>query len=307
VTVAPRHAPSPVSGRPGDGPVQGRFEVVGHRQEGAYRVLTVAAPRIAEHARPGQFVGVAAEGPGTLLRRPFSIAATGQGTVSVVYDVHGPGTTWLAGVPLHATLDVVGPLGTAFPLPRQSVPCLLVAGGYGAAPLFWLGEELRAAGMRVDIVNGAATKDRIHGLNETKRVALTYALTTDDGSYGVHGRVTDVLEERVEATKAAVVYAVGPMGMLRAVAEECTRLGVSCQVSVEELMACGVGVCWTCVVPTVEEDGSTAHRRSCLDGPVFPATRIDWEASRWTVGPPVAPEDDEPAAPSRPTDEELFG
>lgn len=307
MTVAPRSAPGPVAGRAGDGPVQGRFEVVDHRREGAYRVLTFSAPQIAERARPGQFVGVLAEAPGTLLRRPFSIAATGTGTVTIVYDVHGPGTAWLAETPLHRHLDVVGPLGTAFPVPRQQVRCLLVAGGYGAAPLFWLGETLRREGMRVDIVNGAATKHRIHGINESKRVAFTYAFTTDDGSFGTHGRVTDVLEARIEQCGTGVVYAVGPMGMLRAVAEECARLDVACQVSVEELMACGVGVCWTCVVPTVEPDGTSRNRRACIDGPVLAGDRVDWPATRWTVGPSVRPEDETPPTPVRPSGEELFG
>lgn len=306
MTVAPRHAPGPVAGRT-DGPVQGEFEVVEHGRDGSYRVLTVAAPQIAERARPGQFVGVRTDAPGTLLRRPFSIAGTGRGTVTVVYDVHGAGTAWLADVALHDTLDVVGPLGTAFPIPKQQVRCLLVAGGYGAAPLFWLGKELRAAGMRVDIVNGASTRSRLHGLNETKRVAFTYAFTTDDGSFGTHGRVTDVLEEQIDKAGTGVVYAVGPMGMLRAVAQECARLEVACQVSVEELMACGVGVCWTCVVPTVEPDGTTVNRRSCLDGPVLSGTRIDWASSRWRVGASVRPQEQEPDAPVRPTDEELFG
>lgn len=308
MTVAPRHTPGPVAGRDGDGPVQGRFEVVGHAREGAYRVLTVAAPHIAERAQPGQFVNVAVGAPGTLLRRPFSIAGVGTGTISMVYDVHGPGTAWLAETALHATLDVVGPLGSPFPIPNREVSCLLVAGGYGAAPLFWLGERLRGAGMRVDFVNGASTRARIHGENETKRVAFTYALTTDDGSLGVHGRVTDVLEDRIEATGTDVVYAVGPMGMLRAVAEECARLEVACQVSVEELMACGVGVCWTCVLPIRERGGGSTNRRSCLDGPVFAGNRVDWAASRWTVGPAVTPEEpEEDPATGRPTDEELFG
>lgn len=264
--------------------MQGGVEVIDHHQEGAYRVLTVAAPRIAELARPGQFVGVAVGAPETLLRRPFSIATVGRGTVTIVYDVHGPGTTWLSAVPLHAQLDLVGPLGTPFAIPDRPAACMLVAGGYGAAPLFWLGEVLRERGMRVDIINGAATMSRLHGINETKRVAFTYAFTTEDGSHGSRGRVTDVLEQRTEAVGTGVVYAVGPMGMLRAVSEQCARLALECQVSVEELMACGVGVCWTCVVPVREDDGTVTHRRSCLDGPVLAGDRIDWSSSRWASG-----------------------
>ena len=307
MTVAPRHRPGTGTGRTGDGPVSGRFEVVEHRVEGSYRVLSLAAPAIAERARPGQFVEVGVAAPSTLLRRPFSIATIGGGTVTVVYDVHGPGTEWLADADLHDLLDVIGPLGTPFPIPNRPVSPLLVAGGYGAAPLFWLADELRAAGMRADMINGAATEQRLHGVIEAKRQTSSVAFTTDDGSFGTHGRVTDVLEERIEACGTDVVYAVGPMGMLRAVAEECARLQVACQVSVEELMACGVGVCWTCVVPIRNRSGEVRNRRSCLDGPVFDGAAVAWDETRFTVGPPVVEEAQEPEPAARPTNRELFG
>jgi dihydroorotate dehydrogenase electron transfer subunit len=306
MTVAPRHRPTQGQGRAGDGPRSGRFEVVEHRTDGAYRVLSLAAPGIAARARVGQFVEVGVAAPSTLLNRPFSIAAVDGGTVTVVYDVHGPGTAWLAGVDVHDMLDMIGPLGRPFPIPNRPVNPLLVAGGYGAAPLFWLAEDLRRAGMPVDMINGAATEGRLHGVIESKRQSASVVFTTDDGSFGTHGRVTDVLEERIEACGTGVVYAVGPMGMLRAVAQECARLEVTCQVSVEELMACGVGVCWTCVVPVRGEDGQVHHRRSCLDGPVFDGAAIAWEETRWAVGAPVVPEE-EPPPPDRPTNRELFG
>lgn len=306
MTVAPRQRPTSGQGRAGDGPLAGRHEVVEHRVEGAYRVLSVAAPGIAERARAGQFVEVGVAAPTTLLNRPFSIAAVSGGTVTVVYDVHGTGTSWLAQVEVHDMLDMIGPLGTPFPIPNRAVSPLLVAGGYGAAPLFWLADELQAAGMRVDMINGAATEARLHGVIESKRQSSSVAFTTDDGSFGTHGRVTDVLEERIEACGTGVVYAVGPMAMLRAVAEECSRLEVACQVSVEELMACGVGVCWTCVVPVRGADGEVHHRRSCLEGPVFDGAAIAWDDTRWQVGASVVPQE-EPPSPDRPTHRELFG
>lgn len=307
MSVAPRHHADRPEGRPGTGPLSGRFEVVGHATEGAYRVLSVSAPAIAERARPGQFVEFGVDAPSTLLNRPFSIASVDGGTLTIVYDVHGPGTDWLAGVELHDMVRVIGPLGGAFPIPNRKVNTLLVAGGYGAAPLFWLAHELKAKGMRVDMINGAATKDRIHGIIEAKRQSSSVAFTTDDGSFGTHGRVTDVLEERVETCNTHVVYAVGPMGMLRAVAEECDELEVACQVSVEELMGCGVGVCWTCVLPIRDEEGDVTNRRACLDGPIFDGQAVAWDRSRWTVGPSVAPDEEEPEPPQRPTNRELFG
>lgn len=309
MSVAPKFRPGAATGRPGEGPVSGSFEVVEHRRLGAYRLLSLSAPEIATRARPGQFVQIAVAAPGTLLRRPFSIAAAADGgTVTVVYDVHGPGTEWLAGVSLHDHVEMIGPLGRGFPIPNRRVNTLLVAGGYGAAPLFWLAEALKSQGIRPDMINGAATEERLFGVIESKRQTSSVVFTTDDGSFGTHGRVTDVLAERVEACSTGVVYAVGPMGMLRAVAEECQRLEVACQVAVEEQMACGVGVCWTCVIPIRDEDGTVHNRRSCLEGPVFNGATIAWDETRWRVGPSVVPDDEEePEPPVRPTDQELFG
>lgn len=312
MTVSPRSRPTQVVGRHGDGPVQGRFEVVGHRRDGAYRVLTVSAPEVARRARPGQFVEIGVDAPTTLLRRPFSVAEAstggpGGGTVTVVYDVHGQGTEWLSKVEVHDQLDLLGPLGGPFPVPSRSVSVMLVAGGYGAAPVYWFAGELQRGGHRVDIVVGAADSGRIHGAIEAKRTSTSATFTTEDGSLGVQGRVTDVLAERIEACGTDVVYAIGPMPMLRAVAEVCDEVGVACQVAVEEHMACGIGVCWTCVVPTRGEDGGVVNRRACVDGPVFDAASVDWEASRWTTGPEPEPEEEPAPPPARPTSRELFG
>lgn len=275
-----------VCGRPGDGPVRTLCEVVARKREGAYLALTVAAPEIAERAHPGQFVNVAVEARSALLRRPFSIYRTTRqgawaGTVEFVFDPHGPGTEWLASAQPHDLLDLVGPLGTPFPLPNQRLSCLLVAGGYGAAPLFFLGERLHAEGLRVDMILGAATGERIFNAIEAKRMSASVTFTTEDGSLGVEGRVTDVLDDVIRDAKVGVVYACGPMAMLRAVSLRCAELDVPCQVAVEEHMACGVGVCWTCVVPVRAKDDTIRMKRSCLDGPVFNGARVAWEASRW--------------------------
>lgn len=294
-----------VQGRPGDGPVRAVCEVVARKREGAYLSLTVAAADIAKRALPGQFVNVGVQAQETLLRRPFSIYQTSRqgpwaGTVEFVFDAHGPGTRWLAEREAHDVLDVVGPLGTAFPLPQQRVPCLLVGGGYGAAPLFFLAELLRREGSRVDMIVGAGSGERIFNAIEAKRRSASVTFTTDDGSQGVQGQVTDVFSETVERCGTGVVYACGPMPMLRAVSELCEEHDLPSQLAVEEHMACGIGVCWTCVIPTRAKDGSVRMKRSCLDGPVFNGARIAWDASRWQP----QPVSEEPAAtPEEPTDE----
>ncbi|MGH3443468.1 MAG: dihydroorotate dehydrogenase electron transfer subunit [Nitriliruptorales bacterium] len=294
-----------VAGRPGDGPVRTVSAVVARKREGSYLSLTVAAAEIAERARPGQFVNVAVNARGSLLRRPFSIYRTTRrgawaGTIEFVFDPHGPGTEWLGTRQAHDLLDLVGPLGSPFPLPNQRLACLLVAGGYGAAPLFFLGERLHAEGLRVDMILGAATGARIFNAIEAKRMSASVTFTTEDGSLGVDGRVTDVLDDVVGDAKTGVVYACGPMPMLRAVSLRCAELDIPCQVAVEEHMACGVGVCWTCVVPVRAKDGTIRMKRSCVDGPVFNGAHLAWEASRWhDLDDEFTPSDSSSASGSR--------
>lgn len=295
-----------------DTPVQAHCEVLSRRREGRYWSLSFAAKEIAERAQPGQFVQIAVDAPGTLLRRPFSIARVSRqgmaaGTVDVVFDGHGPGTSWLAQINPHEVIDVVGPLGRPFPLPQRQVNCLLVGGGYGTAPLFYLGEELARQGLRVDMIVGAATSDRILGAIDAKRLSSTAVFTTEDGSYGHRGRVTDVLTQVVEAGNTGLVYACGPNPMLRAISEQCRRLDIPVQVAVEELMACGTGICFTCVLPVHTRDGGVAMRRSCVDGPVFNGARVAWDASRYGAGSQPSDDDLPPARTSTSSDAELWG
>jgi dihydroorotate dehydrogenase electron transfer subunit len=267
-----------------EGPLQVHGQLLAMRRVGAYHHATLVAPGIAERTRPGHFVALAVGGPdtGLSLRRAFSIYKVSPrgvygGTVEIVFAVHGAGTAWLAAQPGHAPVDVVGPLGKPFALPRASATATLVGGGYGSAPLFGLAEVLRARGCRVDFVLGAASQDRLFGALDARRIASTVAVTTDDGSQGTRGRVTDVLPEVMERAGTDVVYACGPMAMLRAVSAVAAVQGVPAQCAVEESMACGIGVCMTCVLPVVGDDGVTRMVRSCVEGPVFLGDRVRWD------------------------------
>jgi dihydroorotate dehydrogenase electron transfer subunit len=285
--------------------IRTRCEVLTARRAGVYQALTLVAPEIAEAARPGQFVEIAVPGGREmLLRRPFSIHQTSRrggwaGTIEVVFDAVGPGTAWLAEARSHEFVDVIGPIGRPFALPKDQVPCLLVGGGYGAAPLYFLGEELRARRNPVSLVIGARTHDRVFKPIEGKRLSDAMWTTTEDGTMGELGRVTDVLPEALERTGAKVVYACGPNAMLRAVAEMCGRQRVACQVAVEEMMACGLGVCWTCAVPMISADGhGWWNVRACVEGPVFNGARVWWD--QWMgeeQGPESAAEDAETTEP----------
>ncbi len=265
--------------------VQVTGEVLSVKRLGAYHSITVVAPGIAEQFRPGQFVAVAVGGAHSamLLRRAFSIHAVSErgvygGTVEFVFSIAGQGTAWLAGLRQHDPLDLVGPLGKPFKLPTEARTCTLVGGGYGTAPLFKLAEALRAKGCRVDMVVGAGTADRLFGALDAKRISTSVVFTTEDGSMGETGRVSDVLPDVLERTRSEVVYACGPMPMLRAVSAIATEHDIPSQVAVEEAMACGIGVCMTCVLPVVGNDGETRMVRSCTEGPVFMGDRIRWDA-----------------------------
>lgn len=266
-------------------PVQVQGEVLSIKKMGAYLAMTVAAPGIAEQVRPGHFVALAVGGieSSMLLRRAFSVFSASDrgmygGTVEFVFAVHGKGTEWLARQRQGDPVDVVGPLGRPFKLPKEKVTATLVGGGYGTAPLFSLAEALRAKGCRVDFVVGAATADRLFGALEAKRISSSVAFTTDDGSHGEQGRVSDVLPGVLERTGSDLVYACGPMPMLRAVAEIAESRGLPSQVAVEESMACGIGVCMTCVLPVRGEDGQTRMVRSCVEGPVFMGDALRWDS-----------------------------
>ncbi|HCO02014.1 MAG TPA: dihydroorotate dehydrogenase electron transfer subunit [Actinobacteria bacterium] len=274
--------------------IRARCEVLSNRMAGRYHSLTLVAPDIAEAAGPGQFVEIAVpSGRDITLRRPFSIHQASKrggwaGTVEVVFDVHGQGTDWLAHIKAHEFVDVVGPIGRPFRYPKEQTSCLLVGGGYGAAPLYFLAEELRARNKDVNMIIGARSHDRVFKPIEGKRLASSIVMTTEDGSMGEAGRVTDVLPVMLSRTRAQVVYACGPNAMLRAVAEYCLAQGVPCQVAVEEMMACGIGVCWTCVVPVIALDGQGWWNvRACQEGPVFNGARVWWD--RWLGETPSAP------------------
>ena len=255
-------------------PVQRVVEVVDRRPVNAYTELTLAAPEIAERAEPGQFVAFAIGGSTSalLLRRSIALASAGDGVVTVVVAPHGPGSTWLADLQGGERVDVIGPLGRPFPLPAPGTPAGVVGGGSGAAALVGLAARLRDGGSRVAAITGAASADRLCSVEELSAVADTVEVTTDDGTAGRTGRVSVAFDELIVDT--GVVYACGPMAMLRAVAEAATAAGVPSYVAVEESMACGIGVCMTCVLPVIGDDGRTRFSRSCTEGPIFGGDRV---------------------------------
>jgi dihydroorotate dehydrogenase electron transfer subunit len=249
--------------------------------------LTLAAPEIAAESRPGQFMQVLYDQTyNPFTRRPFSVYKVDkeQGTFSIVYLARGVFTLGLRNKQVGQKLSVVGPLGNWFePDPRPVATHLLVGGGVGAPPLYFMAEEMShdsALKSRIRVVNGARSRELLVGIEEFNALGVDIRFTTDDGSYGQKGIVTDALVQLLDETAGPVhVYTCGPTPMLRAVGDLCLSRGVPCQVSVETMMPCGLGVCMGCVVKIKAAESPTgySHLRSCYEGPVFAADRIVWE------------------------------
>jgi dihydroorotate dehydrogenase electron transfer subunit len=265
-----------------DSPVQVPGTVLTMRRLGAYHTMTLMAPGVAERFRPGQFVALAVGGEQTsmLTRRCFSVREVKPeygGTIEIVFAVRGKGTEWLAGLRSRDIIDVAGPLGRPFPLPRDPVTCVLVGDALGSAPLFPLAAVLLARDCTLHFLLGGADSEYVHGSRAARRTAASVGITTEDGSLGTRGEVADLLPDLVDRVQADVVYAGGPLGTLRAVSRTCASYGIPSQVAVEEPMACGTGVCMSCVLPVAGDDGVTHMVRTCVEGPVFRGDRVRWD------------------------------
>ena len=257
--------------------------IVSNKKVGQYHQIIINIGDLASLCKPGNFVAINVGGDSSsmILRRAFAISrvsinSTFGGTMELIAAPHGQGSKWLCAQEEGAVLDIVAPLGTAFGIPTEPVPVLLVGGGYGSAPLFGLAEVLNARGCRVDMLLGASTASKIYAPMEGKRAVNSMRIYTEDGSMGQTGRVTDPIAEIIKDLDVAVVYSCGPMQMLYAITKITDSLSVVHQCAVEEAMACGIGVCMTCVLPVENEDGTIAMLRSCIDGPVMDGSKVQW-------------------------------
>lgn len=263
-----------------DQKLQERGPVLFNRQiaEGIYH-MSALAPRIAAAARPGQFVQVkvASEPSVQFLRMPFAVFDVDEaaGSVDICYQVVGEGTEQLTHVAAGDEVDFVGPIGNGWHIPQDAKRSLLACGGVGVPALKLLADELAAQGIRVDVVIGATTAkrlacvDRFEDSVRSSHGALY--LATDDGSTGIKGFVNAVTDELLASHDYDYVAVCGPAPMERSVALPAIERGVTCEVSMERLMACGVGACLGCVVET-----TGGLKRCCVDGPVFDASEVVW-------------------------------
>lgn len=256
-----------------------------------YWRMRMTAPDECESAKPGQFIMLRVSGSiDPLLRRPFGIFDIGvytpnqsgakpQPYIEMLYRVVGKGTAQLATLHASDLLDVLGPLGKGFDLGNKDEKKLIVGGGVGLAPLHLLAKELvKNSNSKVRLFAGGRTRDDILCITEFERLGVECYTATEDGSLGECGLVTEALLRRLKSLKGnATVYACGPHGMLKAVANISDEHSIPCQVSLEGYMACGVGACLGCVTPGHNHSSETPDFRCvCTEGPVFESGELRW-------------------------------
>ncbi len=259
------------------GPAQIKTKIISNKRfKDNYWHLEFESKSIAGSALPGQFVNIKVSGEAApLLRRPLSIHKTCGSRVRLFYEVLGMGTRILSTRKPGEFLDVIGPLGNGFDL-RSAISdkqqAILVAGGMGVAPLVFLAEKIKLKKPLVLI--GAKTKKQVLCLQEFKALGCLVKIATDDGSSGFKGKVTDLLVQLLRpapSAKRQAIYACGPRPMLKAISKIACEKNIDSQLSLEEHMACGIGACLGCVVPTV-----SGYKRVCKDGPVFSGRELNW-------------------------------
>lgn len=222
-------------------------------------------------ALPGQFVMLRGEwGRDPLLPRAFSILRLVDGGCEILGKAVGRGTHLLELALPGAPMTVLGPLGTPFPPPESGRADLLVAGGVGLAPLLWLAEKYGEGSYH--LIYGARTSADLVLLDDIRATGCALTITTEDGSVGTRGRVTDALAPIAANSRSARVLTCGPNAMMRAVVDIARAHDLQCLVSVEGEMACGIGACLGCALPLT--DGSRPFAYACVDGPVFDAARV---------------------------------
>lgn len=266
--------------------IQQQATIIWNRQVGPdIHRLGLACDQGYPEAAPGQFVMVqiGAE-PSPLLRRPFSIfGLIGQREklegIELLIKVVGPGTTRLAALRPGQRLDLLGPLGRGFRVAPGSSLIYLAAGGVGVAPIHFLAADLVALGIdagRCRVFIGGQSRADLLCQDEFKALGMPVTITTDDGSAGDQCLVTDPLDIAIQEQIPDWVYACGPPGMLACVAGIAESHQVACQVSIETMMACGLGACLGCAVKSRSQKDAYLH--ACMDGPVFDATEIELAA-----------------------------
>ena len=242
-----------------------------------YQILVFDVPGLARAVKPGQFIHMKVPRlDGAVLRRPFSVYRAEGKYLTVLYKTVGRGTYAMQDISKGDEVSLIGPLGNGFPVTKSSKSPVLVAGGYGVAPLAFLASRIKRKGI---IFIGGAKRSDILCATDFKKLGWDVRIATDDGSLGEKGLVTLILDEWLAKNETAdnlEFFACGPDGMLKAVGERGLRCGCQTWLSLDKHMGCGVGACLACV-QKIRRDGVESLMRVCREGPVFEAGEIVWE------------------------------
>ena len=241
--------------------------------------LVLHAPEIAAQAVAGQFCMLEVQtGYYPFLRRPMCFERIFPDSVSILYKIEGEGTRLMSRLAAGQTMSVQGPLGKPFPLDEKYGRHIMVAGGIGVAPFPALAEAIKSnLGKTPEVIIAARNEQWLLCEDEFHEMGCKVHLATDDGSAGVQAFASQVLLDLAPA-EDTVVYACGPMPMMKATHVACQSLGITCLASLEAEMACGDGVCLGCVVESNVEIEAERMVRVCYDGPVFDSNIINWES-----------------------------
>ena len=232
--------------------------------------ITVESQELVKESVAGQFLHIKC-GEARILRRPISICRVCDDLINIIFEVKGEGTRWLSERRRGEKLDILGPLGKGYTLPEGKL--IIVGGGLGTPPMLFAAESAKST---VTAILGFRGAERVILVDDFNFVCDKVYITTDDGSVGIHGTVTNPLEVLLKTGEYSAVLACGQILMQKAVAEMCKQYNIDCQVSIEERMGCGVGACLVCACETLNEDGTSNMSRACIDGPVFNASTVVW-------------------------------
>ena len=262
-----------------------KCKILSHEDAAAgYRTLVFSAPKIAASVVPGQFVHVKVPLlDDASLRRPFSVfdADEKKGTLTVLYKIVGKGTEALAKEAIGAEVEVMGPLGFGFPVACNGVP-LLVGGGYGVAPLYFLAKRLIEKGVadKPVLFVGGRSKGDLLAVEKFTALGVDVRTATNDGSAGTKGFVTEPLDVELAKLRCAgknfEFFTCGPDGLLKAVSDRALGTGSKGWISMDRHMICGVGACFACIQKLKKPNGEVWNARCCVNGPVFKAEEIVW-------------------------------
>ena len=240
-------------------------------------LLVFESESLASSFVPGQFTMLRLPGKEPLLRRPYSFCDRLDSRFSLLVKEAGRGTSALARLRLGEVVDCLGPLGSRFTMPEPASTPVIVAGGVGIAPFVGFCRWLACSNKKALVLLGGRQKHDLYLREDFETFGMQVFCTTEDGTFGHTGRVTDLLPELLEKTKSARLYSCGPTGMLSNTAKIARRYLVPHEVSLERRMGCGMGCCLGCVVFVAENESPSQYVRSCTEGPVFDADSVVWE------------------------------